>query len=101
MGADIICAQGYILKTLDLDLHITCNSEEGGGHTSAIPTSLLIPAVVDACKGKFSKLTGEPISVVAAGGIYDGRGLAMALAMGAQGVYLICLDEARVTIFMF
>ncbi len=49
---------------------------EGGGHTGVIPTSLLIPSVVDAVD----------IPVIAAGGIYDGRGLAAALAFGAAGV---------------
>lgn len=63
-GVDIICAQGG----------------EGGGHTGNTPFSILIPAVVDACKGKMSSLTGEPIIVVAAGGIADGRGLAASLA---------------------
>ena len=63
-GVDIICAQGG----------------EGGGHTGDIPFSILIPAVVDLCKNARSPLTGEPIIVVAAGGIADGRGLAAALS---------------------
>src|SRR5947207_3037051 len=49
---------------------------EGGGHTGAVPTSLLIPQVVDA--------VGVP--VIAAGGFFDGRGLAAALAYGAAGI---------------
>jgi NAD(P)H-dependent flavin oxidoreductase YrpB (nitropropane dioxygenase family) len=49
---------------------------EGGGHTGAVPTSLLIPQVVDA--------VGIP--VIAAGGYFDGRGLAAALAYGAAGI---------------
>jgi NAD(P)H-dependent flavin oxidoreductase YrpB (nitropropane dioxygenase family) len=49
---------------------------EGGGHTGVIPTSLLVPAVVDAVD----------IPVLAAGGIHDGRGLVAALAFGAAGV---------------
>lgn len=44
------------------------------------PFSILIPAVVDLCKNTKSPLTGEPVLVVAAGGIADGRGLAAALA---------------------
>jgi len=49
---------------------------EGGGHTGAVPTSLLIPQVVDAVD----------IPVIAAGGYFDGRGLASALAYGAAGI---------------
>lgn len=49
---------------------------EGGGHTGAVPTSLLLPQVVDAVD----------IPVVAAGGYYDGRGLVAALAYGASGI---------------
>ncbi|KAK3265856.1 hypothetical protein CYMTET_25491, partial [Cymbomonas tetramitiformis] len=61
---------------------------EGGGHTGDVATSILIPRVVDACKGKISPLTGQQVPVVAAGGIFDSRGLAMALAMGAQAVWV-------------
>jgi NAD(P)H-dependent flavin oxidoreductase YrpB (nitropropane dioxygenase family) len=49
---------------------------EGGGHTGAVPTSLLIPQVVDAVQ----------VPVIAAGGFFDGRGLAAALAYGAAGI---------------
>ena len=63
-GVDIICAQGG----------------EGGGHTGDTPFSVLIPACLDACKNHKSPLTGEPVMVVAAGGIADGRGLAASLA---------------------
>lgn len=52
---------------------------EGGGHTGSTPTSLLLPAVVDATEG-----SGVP--VLGAGGFFDGRGLVAALAYGAQGV---------------
>jgi len=81
-GVDLICAQGG----------------EGGGHTGEVATSILIPKVVDMCKDKRSPLTGEPIYVVAAGGIFDGRGVAMALSLGAQAVWVgtrfICAAEA-------
>src|SRR5450432_2184933 len=49
---------------------------EGGGHTGSVPTSLLIPQVVDAVS----------VPVIAAGGYFDGRGLAAALAYGAAGI---------------
>lgn len=71
-GVDMICAQGG----------------EGGGHTGDIPTSILLPKVVDACRGRKSPLTGGPIQIVGAGGIFDGRGLAMALNAGCSGVWI-------------
>jgi NAD(P)H-dependent flavin oxidoreductase YrpB (nitropropane dioxygenase family) len=49
---------------------------EGGGHTGSVPTSLLLPQIVDAVD----------IPVIAAGGFFDGRGLAAALAYGAAGI---------------
>lgn len=71
-GVDIVCAQGG----------------EGGGHTGDIANSILIPAVCDVAKKYKSPLTGEPALVVAAGGIYDGRGLASSLMQGAVGVWV-------------
>jgi NAD(P)H-dependent flavin oxidoreductase YrpB (nitropropane dioxygenase family) len=59
-GADAVVVQGA----------------EGGGHTGPVPTSLLLPAVVDAVD----------IPVIAAGGYFDGRGLVAALAYGAAGI---------------
>jgi NAD(P)H-dependent flavin oxidoreductase YrpB (nitropropane dioxygenase family) len=49
---------------------------EGGGHTGPVPTTLLLPQVVDTVD----------VPVVAAGGFFDGRGLVAALAYGASGV---------------
>lgn len=72
LGVDIICAQGG----------------EGGGHTGDIATTILIPAVVEACKGHKSPLTGKPVQVLAAGGIHNGQLLAAALMMGASGVWV-------------
>jgi len=63
MGADFIVAQGA----------------EAGGHGAVRSTLPLVPAVVDAV---------DPIPVLAAGGIGDGRGLAVALALGACGAVI-------------
>lgn len=60
LGADVITIQGG----------------EGGGHTGATPTSILLPQTLDAVQ----------VPVVAAGGFYDGRGLVAALAYGAVGI---------------
>jgi len=62
-GADVIVAQGG----------------EAGGNSGWVSTMVLVPQVVD--------IAGD-IPVIAAGGIADGRGLAAALALGAQGVNL-------------
>ncbi|MCU1458169.1 MAG: 2-nitropropane dioxygenase-like enzyme [Actinomycetia bacterium] len=74
-GCDIVVAQGT----------------EAGGHTGQIATLPLVPQIVDA--------VGDRVPVVAAGGIYDGRGLAAALALGADGVWVgtrfIATPEAR------
>eukprot|EP00811_Abedinium_folium_P036087 NODE_8829_length_1467_cov_7.522388.p1 GENE.NODE_8829_length_1467_cov_7.522388~~NODE_8829_length_1467_cov_7.522388.p1 ORF type:complete len:415 (-),score=111.02 NODE_8829_length_1467_cov_7.522388:222-1349(-) len=71
-GVDIICAQGG----------------EGGGHTGEVATSILIPAVVDLVRGHNSPLHGKQVQVVAAGGIFDGRGLAACLSYGASAVWV-------------
>lgn len=71
-GVDIICAQGG----------------EGGGHTGDVPTSILIPTVAKMVQDKTSPLTGKPVQVVAAGGIYNGQGLAAALMLGASAVWV-------------
>ena len=74
-GCDIVVAQGT----------------EAGGHTGQVATLPLVPQIVDA--------VGAHIPVVAAGGIFDGRGLAAALALGADGVWVgtrfIATPEAR------
>ena len=65
---------------------------EGGGHTGVVPTSLLVPQVVDA--------VGAHIPVLGAGGFFDGRGLVAALAWGADGVAMgtrfLLTQESRV-----
>ncbi|MFI5427228.1 NAD(P)H-dependent flavin oxidoreductase [Aeromicrobium sp. UC242_57] len=59
---------------------VIATGTEGGGHTGTIATSTLIPSIVDA--------VGSQVPVVAGGGIADGRGLAAALALGADGVWV-------------
>ncbi|QRW13252.1 Nitronate monooxygenase [Ceratobasidium sp. AG-Ba] len=79
----------HVAKALDAGVDIICaQGGEGGGHTGYVPTSILVPACVDAVKGRKSPLTGKSVFVVAAGGIHDGRGLAAALMWGAQGVWV-------------
>lgn len=73
-GVDAVIAQGH----------------EGGGHTGPVPTTLLLPQVVDAVD----------IPVVGAGGFNDGRGLVAALAFGASGIAMgtrfLLTQESRV-----
>ena len=61
-GVDAVIAQG----------------SEGGGHTGTVPTSLLLPEVIDAVAGR--------VLVIGAGGFFSGRGLVAALAYGASGI---------------
>ncbi len=68
-GVDVVVAQGT----------------EAGGHTGRVSTLPLVPAVVDAV---------APLPVVAAGGIGDARGIAAALVLGADGVWLGTRFEA-------
>jgi enoyl-[acyl-carrier protein] reductase II len=74
-GCDFVIAQGT----------------EAGGHTGTVATMPLVPQIVDA--------VGDRVPVVAAGGIFDGRGLAAALALGAAGAWIgtrfIASPEAR------
>jgi len=79
----------HVKKCLDLGVDIICaQGGEGGGHTGDIATTILIPAVVDACKGAISPLTKKEVLVVAAGGIHSGPLLASALMMGASAVWV-------------
>ncbi|MHB1785021.1 MAG: NAD(P)H-dependent flavin oxidoreductase [Acidimicrobiales bacterium] len=74
-GCDLVVAQGT----------------EAGGHTGQVATMPLVPQLVDAVCAQ--------VPVVAAGGIFDGRGLAAALALGADAVWVgtrfIATPEAR------
>ena len=74
-GCDLVVAQGT----------------EAGGHTGQVASLPLVPQIVDA--------VGDRVPVVAAGGIFDGRGLAAALSLGADGIWVgtrfIATPEAR------
>lgn len=63
-GCDLVIAQGT----------------EAGGHTGTIATMALVPQIVDVVENN--------VPVVAAGGLFDGRGLAAALSLGAEGVWM-------------
>jgi len=96
---NMIGAPKHVKKCLDAGVDIICaQGGEGGGHTGDVATSILIPKVVDLCRGAVSPLTGEPVYVVAAGGIFEGRGLAAALCWGAKAVWVgtrfVCAKEA-------
>jgi NAD(P)H-dependent flavin oxidoreductase YrpB (nitropropane dioxygenase family) len=80
--AGVICmptvgAVKHAVKAVELGADIiTIQGGEGGGHTGMVPTSILLPQTLDAVD----------VPVVAAGGMFDGRGLAAALAYGAAGI---------------
>ncbi|KAB5572553.1 2-nitropropane dioxygenase [Coniochaeta sp. 2T2.1] len=79
----------HVKKCLDLGVDIICaQGGEGGGHTGDVPTTVLIPAVVKAVEGYKSPMTGQPVQVIAAGGIHNGQLLAAALMMGASAVWV-------------
>ncbi len=83
----------HAIKAVELGADaVTVQGGEGGGHTGAIPTTLLIPQVVDAVSDK--------VPVVAAGGFKDGRGLVAALSWGADGIAMgtrfLMTDESPV-----
>ncbi|KAK2001823.1 2-nitropropane dioxygenase [Colletotrichum falcatum] len=89
----------HVQKCLDLGVDIICaQGGEGGGHTGDVPTTVLIPAVVDLCKNHQSPLLKGPVQVIAAGGIHNGQLLAASLMMGAGAVWVgtrfILTDEA-------
>ena len=74
-----IGAKRHAEKVLDWGVDaVLVQGGEGGGHTGSVPTSILLPQVVDAVGGK--------VPVIAAGGFYDGRGLVAALAYGADAI---------------
>lgn len=74
-----IGAKRHAEKVLDWGVDaVLVQGGEGGGHTGSVPTSILLPQVVDAVAGR--------VPVIAAGGFFDGRGLIAALAYGADGI---------------
>ena len=82
-GARLICqvqtvAQAREAVEAKADI-IVAQGTEAGGHGMSEPLFTLLPQVVDAC---------PDTPVVAAGGIADGRGLAAALLLGAEGVMM-------------
>jgi enoyl-[acyl-carrier protein] reductase II len=70
-------ATGAVASGVDF---VVAQGTEAGGHTGLVATMALVPQVVDA--------VGEQVPVVAAGGLFDGRGLAASLALGADGVWI-------------
>lgn len=80
--AGILCiptvgAVKHAVKMAELGVDmLTVQGGEGGGHTGSVPTTILLPQVLDAVQ----------VPVIAAGGFADGRGLAAALAYGAVGI---------------
>lgn len=74
-----IGARRHAEKVLDWGVDaVLVQGGEGGGHTGSVPTSILLPDVIDAVAGQ--------IPVIAAGGFFSGRGLVAALAYGADGI---------------
>jgi NAD(P)H-dependent flavin oxidoreductase YrpB (nitropropane dioxygenase family) len=89
----------HVAKCLDVGVDIICaQGGEGGGHTGDVPTTVLIPTVAKLVQGKKSPLTGQPVQVIAAGGLFNGNSVAAALMLGASAVWIgtrfILSDEA-------
>ncbi|MEP3824024.1 MAG: nitronate monooxygenase [Marinobacter sp.] len=80
--AGVLCiptvgALKHAVKAIELGADmITIQGAEGGGHTGGVPSTILLPQVLDAVS----------VPVIAAGGYSTGRGLASALAAGADGI---------------
>ena len=80
--AGILCiptvgAVKHAQKMVELGVDmVSVQGGEGGGHTGSVPTTILLPQVLDAVQ----------VPVIASGGFADGRGLVAALAYGAVGI---------------
>jgi NAD(P)H-dependent flavin oxidoreductase YrpB (nitropropane dioxygenase family) len=72
-------ARRHAEKVAEWGVHgVIAQGAEGGGHTGTVPTTLLLPQVVEA--------VGDRVAVIGAGGFSTGRGLVAALAYGAAGI---------------
>jgi NAD(P)H-dependent flavin oxidoreductase YrpB (nitropropane dioxygenase family) len=96
---NMVGAPHHAMKAIEAGMDfVIAQGGEGGGHTGEIGTMCLIRQVIEAVRGKKSTLTGDQIMVCAAGGIADGQGLAAALSLGAEGVWVgtrfICATES-------
>jgi nitronate monooxygenase len=82
-GAKVVCQVRSVTearRAADAGVDaITAQGTEAGGHTGRMSTFPLVPLVVEAV---------APVPVIAAGGIADGRGIAAALMLGAEGVWI-------------
>ncbi|KAJ5896272.1 uncharacterized protein N7473_005671 [Penicillium subrubescens] len=93
-GAGILCMNmighpKHVQKALDVGIDIICaQGGEGGGHTGDVPTTILIPTVAKLVQGRKSPLTGQPVQVIAAGGLFNGNSVAAALMLGASAVWI-------------
>lgn len=86
-GATLICqvqTLQHVRRALEAGAEIiVAQGAEAGGHGMVRATLTLVPEVVDFCSAR-----APEVLVLAAGGIADGRGLAAALALGADGVLM-------------
>jgi nitronate monooxygenase len=84
-GTVLICqvqSPDHVIQALDAGARIiVAQGTEAGGHGGGRSTFPLVPAVVDLVARR-----APEAMVMAAGGIADGRGLAAALSLGAEGV---------------
>ncbi|HEV7264208.1 MAG TPA: nitronate monooxygenase [Falsiroseomonas sp.] len=76
----LVGSLGNLRRQIEADVDLViAQGAEAGGHVGSVATFPLLPQVVDAAAGR---------PVLGAGGIADGRGVAAALALGAQGAWV-------------